>query len=299
MKNIIIILLSFAFILNVLFVESIAASCIGSIPVFGTGSTKEECKAKSKASDDSQPKKAKEKDKDDKTIYQGTGAGTHNTTVVLGNPSSEKNSPDSTESDSGLVLTTHQARIELAPYVMPGAYQFDEPGLPEKMFFNGFAWEYYLNKTLGFGILYQEWSKSGGRNFDPISYRDSSGDSHIVAFPGAVKKLKYTLYIPYVTINAKLSPLWCLGGRFGIGHVGVEAEYNETQISSGNTKYSDNASLLFDLFIERWFSGARVGTALRYVSARTDTDDYLEYMNMGSAQVVMYVQFTLKPLGLL
>ncbi len=297
MKNIILIL--FIFAVSAFFSQNLSASCIGSIPVFGTGSTKEDCKKKSQSPAEISPEEDDEIDNEIPPFYQGTGAGTHNTNVILGSQPFVNQSSPSAESDSGLILTTHQVRIELAPYIMPGAYQFDDPGLPERVFLNGFSWEYYLNKTLGFGILYQEWSRSGGRDFKPISFRDSSGDTHDVAFPGAVQRLKYTLYIPYVTINAKLSPLWCLGGRFGIGHVGVEAEYNESQISSGNTKYSDNTSLLFDLFLERWFSGARVGTALRYISARTDTDDYLEYMNMGSAQVVLYVQFTLKPLGLL
>ena len=198
-----------------------------------------------------------------------------------------------------MTLTAHQTRVEIAPYVIPGAYQFDEPGMPEQFFFNGFAWEYYLNKTLGFGILYQKFAKTGGKDFDPVIYTDSSGDVHAVAFPGAVKRLQYTAYIPYITINAKISPFWCLGGRIGVGRLEVEAEYDESQISSGSTKHIDNTAMLFDLFVERWFSGARIGGALRYITARTDTSNYIEYVNMGSAQMVIYAQFTLKPLGLL
>lgn len=280
------------------FRHDVSAACIGNIPVFGSGDTKATCKAKQGEIPAQEVQPQTETKPEPTQNNQGVGSGAHNTNFIVGDlPSSQ--SQETLEEDSGLVLTTHQVRIEIAPYVIPGAYQLDKPGMPERVFFNGFAWEYYINKTLGFGLLWQEWSKTGARNFDPITYTDSSGDIHTLGLPGAVNRLKYTLYIPYVTINAKLAPKWCLGGRFGIGHVGVEAEYNESKINSGNSKYSDNASMLVDLFIERWFSGARIGGALRYINAQTDTTDYLQYINLGSAQVVFYAQFTIKAFGLL
>lgn len=276
-----------------LFLHShVSASCIGLVPVFGSGDTRETCKAKKNGKVEEEPEKIQTQ------INEGVGSGEKNINVILNDLPSSK-SEQKTEADSGLILTTHQARIELAPYIIPGAYQFDSPGLPERIFINGLAWEYYLSKTLGFGILWQEWSKTGGRDFDPVSYRDASGDTHTIAFPGAINRLKYRLLIPYVTLNANISPLWCIGGRVGIGHVDVEAEYNESEISSGNSRYDDNTSLLFDLFIERWFRGARVGGALRYVNARYNTTNYLDYINLGSFQTVIYVQFTLKTLGIL
>ena len=38
---------------------------------------------------------------------------------------------------------------------------------------------------------------------------------------------------------------------------------------------------------------------MRYISARVQTSDYLEYTNLGSAQIGIYVQFMLEPFGLL
>ena len=264
------------------FANNASAACMGIIPVFGTGDTKETCKAKKYG--DAEEEKPEEKP-EVKTE--------NNTNVIIGDQSNKKQ-PDSY---NALIPTIHQIRIELAPYIVPGAYQFDM-GMPERFMPNGVAYEYYLNTNLAFGFLYQEISKTGSRGFDPVDYKDASGDTHTIAFPGAIDRLQYRLYIPYVSFNAKMAPTWCLGGRIGLGRVEVTAEYNGTDIS-GSKKFIDNTSLLVDLFFEKWYSGAKIGGALRYIESKTDTSNYLEYMNMGSAQIVLYVQFTLKTFGVL
>ncbi len=145
----------------------------------------------------------------------------------------------------------------------------------------------------------QEWSKSGGKSFDAVTFTDSSGDVHNIAFPGAINRLKYRHIIPYITINGPISPIYSIGGRIGVGRVDVQAEYDSGVAHSGNTKFADNAALLVDLFVERHWRGTVGGVALRYISARNDTSNYNEYINMGSAQVVVYFEFLLETLGLL
>jgi len=196
--------------------------------------------------------------------------------------------------------------VELMPFVIPGAYQFDEPGMPEKFFVNGAAWDYYLNESFGIGLLWQQWAKDGGRGFDPIIHSDTSGDT-AVFFPGAIDRIKYTTYMPYITINSPLgSPTWNGVFRLGIGRTQAEIQYKTID----GVKYpgaeqpqdiiiADQTSVMFDLGVERWTYGAKIGGALRYINARHDTSDYREYVNLGSAQVVFYVQFMLRPLGLL
>jgi len=270
------------------------AKCIGLVPVWGTGDTKETCKSKKHGI---QPEEKPETT----TNNDGVGSGTHNTNVILGALTGENTKKDADEvaSYNALKPSIHQIRLEMAVYMIPSAYQFDTPGMPERSPLpNGVAYEYYLNPSLAFGIAYQQLAKSGGRSFDPISYADASGDTHVIGYPGALDRLKYTSYIPYVALNAKLAQSWYIGGRFGIGRVEIEAEFNGSD-RSGSKKYIDNTSMMVDLYVEKWFRGVRAGAGLRYIMAQNDTADYLEYMNMGSAQVMIHFQWTLETFGLL
>lgn len=273
------------------FPSTLSAACIGGIAVVGTGDTNATCRAKKNQTEvpDEPP---------DQTINEGRGSGKGNTNIFLDDPVTDRrNSYEQSSSD--FIPTVHQIRAEMALYMIPGAYQFDEGGMPERTFPNGLAYEYSFNKTLSFGFLYQQWSKNGGKDFDPITYKDSSGDVHSIASPGAINRLKYELYLPYIAVNAPLSPRWHLGLRFGIGRVEVEAEYNESKIKSGNSQYSDNTSMLVDMFVEYWVRGFRLGGFLRYIQSQHETTNYLEYMNLGSAQFGISCQFTLETLGVL
>ena len=276
------------------FYQNASAACMGLIPVYGTGDTKETCKAKKHGI---QPEKPTETS----TTNEGIGSGTHNTNVILGALTGENSDKKENEIDSynALKPSIHQIRVEMTLYMIPSAYQFDTPGMPERAPLpNGVAYEYYLNPSLAFGVLYQKLDKSGGRSFDPISYTDASGDTYIIGYPGAIDRLKYTSYIPYVALNARLAQSWYIGGRLGIGRVEVEAEFNGSD-KSGGKKFIDNTSMLFDLYVEKWLRGVRCGAGLRYIMAQNDTADYLEYMNMGSAQVMIHFQWTLETFGLL
>jgi len=267
------------------FPASLFADCIGSVPVYGTGSSFSDCSSNNKKTPPL-------------TTNSGPGAGKSNINVFTA-PTTEPETPDelSTSETEKPIVAKHQVRLEIAPWIIPGAYQFDTPGMPERLFINGAAWEYYLNKSLSFGVLWQQFSKTGGRDFKNVSYTDASGDAHSIAEPGSLDRLKYTAYMPYVAINAHLSPKWILGGRFGVGRVEVEAEYSD---SSGmqNQSYDNNTAMLFDMFIEYIWTDVKLGGNVRYMIANNNTDDYLEYINMGSAQIVFYAQWMLRDLGI-
>jgi hypothetical protein len=249
-------------------------------------------------------------------LYDGekkSGEDTRN--VIVGSLQDILSGGKKEEAKAKIILTKHQARIEWMPYLIPGAAQFDEPGTPENLFLNGVAWEYYLNPNLGFGILIQQFHKAGGKNFDPImnnlnmAAADETADyqSRPVLFPGAIERVSYTHLIPYVTFNTQLgTPLWNAVCRFGIGMTKADITYKTIDKKAypyadqpSDVSRSDNASLLFDIGIERWSENIKIGGALRYINARHDASNYNEYFNMSSAQVLFYVQWMIRPFGLL
>jgi hypothetical protein len=292
--------------------ESFSA-CLGGIPLWGTGDDRVSCAQKRILKKEEKQleikKREAELEQERQKVQSGVGHGSGNTNVVLGGLRDMINGGNQDAMAGHVLRTKHQVRVELMPYVIPGAYQFDKPGTPEHFFINGLAWEYYVDKNLGFGFLWQEWSKKDGRSFDPIiaSQRDGSGDTAIF-FPGDIDRISYRSIIPYVAINAELgSPFWVAVGRVGIGPTQAKVDYKSIDVAAhpyayqpDSERYQDSASLMIDLAIEHWTNGGtRMGFALRYINARYETDNYLEYINMGSAQAVFYVQFMLKPLGVL
>lgn len=299
-----------------LFSGVVFGGCMGKIPVWGTGDDKISCREKQRLKKEEQQLKIQRKKQEiaeEKRALNSPniGSGHGNTNVVLGglNEIFHGTQEQAEYSASSIEISQHQVRVEVMPYVIPGAYQFDAPGMPEQFFINGLAWEYFVNKNLGFGFLWQEWSKTGSQSFDPVmaGQRDGSGDTAIF-FPGDVERISYRSLMPYVTINAQLgSPLWVAVGRVGIGSTQAKVEYKDIDKTAnpfaeqpGDATYQSMSSIMFDLAIERWTEGGtRLGFALRYVNARHETPNYLEYVNMSSAQAVFYVQFMLRPLGLL
>lgn len=291
-------------------------ACIGKTPIWGTGDDKLSCREKQRLKREEQELKIQKKrqkianEKNKIRNNQGIASGDGNTNVILGGLQEILNGEQQPDYAGGYTeISQHQVRVELMPYVIPGAYQFDTPGMPERFFINGLAWEYYVNKNLGFGFLWQEWSKTGSQGFDPVmaGQRDGSGDV-AVFFPGDVERISYRTLLPYVTINAQLgSPQWVAIGRVGIGATQAKVEYKDINSTlhpfasqPGDETYMDMSSIMFDLALERWTEGGtRLGFALRYINARHETANYLEYVNMSSAQVLFYVQFMLRPLGLL
>ena len=298
-----------------LFASPVFGACIGGAAVWGTGDDKASCLQKKKLKKEEQQLKIQKKERElelerqSLQNNQGPGAGTGNTNVILGGLDMLMNGDQQENETAGeVVFSQHQVRIELMPYVVPGAYQFDDPGTPEQIFFNGAAWEYFLNRNLGFGLSWQRWSKAGGKDFDPViaAQRDGSGDT-AVFFPGAIDRLQYTSYVLYATINAELAPSWMSVLRLGIGQTKVDVEYSDINAAANpyarqpaDNTYTDSASLMAGLAIEYIaLTGTRIGGEIRYHNARYDTSDYTEYMNLGSTQIVFYMQFMLEPLGLL
>jgi hypothetical protein len=306
-------------VMSLLSLNNIHAACLGKSPIWGTADTRESCieKQELKAEEERLKIERKKQSLENERLRlrnnnSGLGSGTGNNNIILSGLEELIAGKRSNKNNIDIVISKHQLRIELAAYVIPGAYQFDQPGTPERLFINGLAWEYYVNRNLGFGLLLQEWSKKGGRSFDPIktTQYDESGDAFQSTkyFPGLIESISYRSIIPYVSINARLgSPLWVAIGRVGIGPTYAAVKYKSVNKTAnpyaeqpGDKTYTDGASLMFDLAIERWtLGGTRMGMFIRYINSRNDTSNYLEYLNMSSAQIGFHVQFMLKPLGIL
>lgn len=259
------------------------ASCLGSVPLYGSGATWEDCQKKSK---DNKPE----------TRNSGPGAGHNNVNVWTAPPNSAESSSESSERGDRDLIARHQVRLEISAWVISGADNFDKPGMPEKFFFNGGSWEYYLNPNLSFGILFQQFSKTGGRDFDDIAYQDASGDTHILASPGSLDRLQTTIYMPYVGIHSYLTDKWGAGFRFGIGRVEAAAEYSDSSGMS-NKSYDDNTAMMIDAYLDYRWGDVKIGSYVRYVVSNNDSNNYLEYLDMGSAQVGISAQWMIRDLG--
>lgn len=295
-------------------------ACIGGKPVWGTDDDRVSCARKQQLKEEKRKleleKQERELAESRQRLYDGKKkSGNDAPNVIIGKLQDILPSKEKEESEAKIILTKHQLRIELMPYLIPGAAQFDEPGTPEHIFPNGAAWEYYLNPNLGFGIIIQRFHKIGGKSFDPIrnNVNVAAGDatpdyqSRPVLFPGAIDRVTYTHLIPYATFNAQLgSPLWNAVCRFGIGMTKAHIQYKDINTATypnatqpDDVTRSDMGSLLFDIGVERWAENFKYGGALRYVKAKYDSNDYNKYFNMGSFQFVIYAQWMIRPLGLL
>lgn len=288
------------------------AACLGSAPIWGTGDTKESCADRQRLRKEERILANEEKERELKNRKERlnepsnperTGVIDDLKGILVGDDKPNDQIMD-------IPFSKHQLRIEFLPYVVLGAHPFDEPGMPEQIYppgGGGFAWEYFLNRNLGIGFLWQEFRKEGGRDFDPVmaTQRDGSGDT-VVFFPGAVDEMKYTSYMLYGSFNTELTPQWNSVVRFGIGKTYVTVEYSDINAAEYPfTRQPDNLaidslSLMGGIGVERmWSTGTRIGGELRYLSSRNDTEDYTEYFNTGGLQIVLYIQFMLQPLGLL
>jgi hypothetical protein len=300
-----------AMLANIFFMPQVYAACIGGVPVWGTGDTRGSCADKQRLKKE---KRVLENEEEEREIEERrqrlneppaerSGLVDEIRAAIEGEPSEQVAALD-------IPWSVHQFRVEFLPYAALGAHPFDEPGMPEQIYppgGGGFAWEYFVNKNLGFGFLWQELRKEGGRDFDPVmaQQRDGSGDT-AVFFPGAVDEMKYSSYMLYASLNLEIAPQWIGVTRFGIGKTIVKVDYSD--IDQNQYPFArqtedveiDSLSIMGGLGAEYMAqTGTRIGGELRYMSSRNDSSDYTEYFNTGGLQVVLYIQFMIQPLGLL
>jgi hypothetical protein len=256
----------------------------------------------------------------------GTGAGQGNTNVILGNLLGQNGAGQQKEV-TDFVISKHQFRVELAFYVIPAAYGFDEPRTPSPFMINGIAYEWYLNENLGLGFLWQRYTVEGGKDFDPITVQKTFTETVEVIgadgtkenatrtitrdvpiyFPGLVERIKYERRFIYVTGNAPLfSQKWNGIFRLGMGQALAQIEYGSIDKSNPTYQYasqpdnqdvSSSRSLYLDIGIERWTVGVKIGGSFRFISASDENKKYLEYVSLGSSEFVFYVQMNIPGLG--
>ena len=309
----------------------IYAGCIRTVPIWGTGSTRGECIDKQELKREAkeleleeerrtlEARRQKLRNKNNAGLVTGEGS----SNVILGGLEQILSGKKKDEIKPTISISQHQVRVESLLYTFPAAAQFDTPGMPERPLLGGVAWEYYINRNIGFGVLWQEWSRKGGRSFDSIKnnyYKlpdttddtvkidDISDFQSATYFPGHIDEIKYRHIGLYVSVNAQLgSPEWQGIGRFGfvmtdasVSYKNIDRLNNPYAEQPENTTYSDGMGMMFGLALERLFEGGMgVGGYVRYVSASNDTSNYLEYINLSSAQFGLYFRVMLEPLGLL
>jgi len=297
----------FIFFLLLMFITpDIQAACFNkNTPWWGTGDTKETCRYKAKQVARQKALELKARDLEiNKQEYNLRNGITGNNNVVLGlGGLFGKNQQENADmAVTSLVQTKHQLRVEIMGFLKADSAYFNAPKAPDAIFFNGAAWEYYVSPNMGFGVLWQQFSLSGARDFDVI--KDNSGD--VLFFPGNVTKGDYSLLLPYVTFNGQISDPWHWTFQVGIGRNEVKLEYKEVDYKaypnarkSEDRELTDSAAFMFGLNVEKWSSGMKYGCGTRIITSSVDTSDYLEQMNMGSQQFLCYVQWMIRPLGLL
>lgn len=290
-------------LLLLLITPDIQAACLGKTPLWGTGDTKETCRYKAMQTAE---KKRLELEATDKEIaqqrYNLNNGVTGNNNVILGGLFGKNQQAEVPENGSVIVLTQHQFRVEVMAGLKADSAYFNTPKAPDAIFFNGAAWEYHISPNMGFGILLQQFTLSGASDFDTI--KDNSGD--VLFFPGNVTKAQYSLLLPYVTFNGQISNPWHWTFQVGIGRNEVKLEYKDVDLKaypnarkSVDRELTDSAALMLGLNIEKWSSGMKYGCGTRLISSSVDTTSWMDKMNMGSTQALCYVQWMIRPLGLL
>ncbi len=274
-------------------------------PVWGTGDTAESCRYKMKQDQEEQRIEREVRDRKlQQKRYNMSNGISGNNNVVLGLPSFMGGKPADAKESGFIVQTTYQIRIESLLGVKPDSKHFNTirppEGAPLAAF--GIAFEYFISPNMSFGLLGQQYTVDGAKDFDPI--RDVSGD--ILFFPGEVESADYRLILPYVAFNGLLGGQWHWTFRLGAGLNKVELKRNPIDttlapkaVPSKDQTLEDSAAIMFDLGVEKWVSGFKYGCSARYITSSVDTRNTLEYMSMGSQQFLCYVQFMIRPLGLI
>jgi len=300
-------------LLSVMFFMSVGvaqAQCIQGVPIWGTDDTKETCRYKKLQ--DAEEKRIELEARDIELqrkkydMQNGTGVRGNNNVILGGLPGflGGGNTMQNAKESGFIVQTTYQVRVESLLGVKPDSKHFNSirppDGAPLAAF--GVAFEYFISPNMSFGIIGQQYTVSGAKDFDPI--KDTSGD--ILFFPGEVEKAEYRLILPYVAFNGLLGGQWHWTFRLGAGQNKVELKRNPIDASLApkavqpeDQTHSDSAAIMFDLGVEKWVSGFKYGCAARYITSGVDTRNVLEHMNMGSQQFLCYVQFMIRPLGLI
>ena len=282
------------------------ASCLG-VPLLGD--TEATCAYKKKLKQDiKQAEIDKEISRSERRLEklrnnQGQGSGENNTNVFLSGLLGEKGNKDSEGQSGRHAQTKYEVSAEWTLGIIPAADQFDSPTLVERTFMpSGVALAYYFDKNVSVYLLMQQISITEGRNFNPIM--DASGDA--LYFPGHLDTLQYTLYMPTIALNNDIGNGWHGLLRMGVGRNEVRVKYKSIDRSKHpnvrqpqDVTYIDNTAFMVDIGIQKWLSDVKWGCFARYISSRTDTLDYLNYMSLGSSQIGCSFTFMLRPLGML
>ena len=276
-------------------------------------------------------KRQREKDARKREVVQenkGDQSGNTGTILNLGGMLGSGPTKDESVAEYGIALTKHNLSVEWSGYNFPNAYGLERQPINPVLVPSGAAYTYYISKNFGIGVVYEQFTLVGSMGFDAIMLEremeetvtvlDASGDEQEatrlvtrmvpIHFPN-IDRIEYQRILYFVNFNSSIGYTnWYVGLRFGSGYARAKVVYEEVNLEKEENKYGkqpDTQELqaerpwFADISIERWFEGTKVAGMIRFVEASNETDDYLEFVRFGGAQLILSVTFGIPGLGYL
>ena len=262
----------------------------------------------------------------------GQQSGNEGTIFNLGNLLGDKSSTEAAaRAKNKIALTKHNLSLEWQFYKFPKMDELDRQ-MPDQFFLpKGLRYDWYFSKNFGFGAIYELYTLSSTRQFDPITSNQDIRETVEVInadgttgtatrevnrdipylFPGAIKNVEFENLWYFVTFNSNLgvSSDWHAVVRFGSALISnVTIEYNDVDMSLDENEYatqpekrelSATMPMFLDFAVEWWTEGTRLSAYIRFVEAQNDTTARLDFVPMGGTTVGLAATFGIPALGYL
>jgi len=259
----------------------------------------------------------------------GQQAGNDGNIFNIGTSGSGSGSESASGSSSGKLVSKHNISLEWHAYKFPKMMQLDRQ-MPDQFYMpRSFRYEWYLNRSFGFGALYESYRLASTKEFDPITSNQDIRETVEITnadgttgtatrevnkdipylFPGAINNVKYENLWYFVTFNSALgvNSDWHAVVRFGSALISnVTIEYNDLDMTEDENEYavqpedrdvSSSMPMFFDFAIEWWADDIKVAGFVRFVEAENETSSYLDMVPMGGTTVGMSATFGIPMFG--
>lgn len=262
----------------------------------------------------------------------GQQSGNEGTIFNLGALAGSNSSADSAaKAANSMLVAKHNITLEWQVYKFPKMAQLDRQ-MPHQFFLpKGLRYDWYFSKRFGFGAIYEQYTLTNTKSFDPITSnqniretveiinadgtsgtatRDVNKDIPYL-FPGAIDRVEYQRLWYFITFNSSLGhgSDWNAVVRFGSALIcNADIYFNDVDLSLDENEYATQPEtreitavmpMFFDFAIERWFEGTRLSAYIRFVEAQNETSSYLDYVSMGGTTVGLAATFGIPMFGYL
>ncbi len=230
--------------------------------------------------------------------------------------------------EHGMAITKHELSVEWSGYNFPNAYGLERQPINPVLVPSGASYTYNISKNFGVSFIYEQFTLVGSMAFEPIRLEremeetvtvlDASGDEQEatrlvtrmvpIHFPN-IDRIEYQRIFYAVSFNSGIGYTnWYVGLKFGSGYARAKVVYEEINLEKEENKYGKQPGTqelqaerpwFADISIERWFEGTKVAGVIRFVEASNSTENYLEFVRFGGAQLILKVTFGIPGLGYL